>query len=180
MWRPLLLDPKQALNIEVLLYWSVFGPVLWAQITHKQSKNNRQDMPTDSDSYILQIRKVNGNIYLRMWPPDATLTILLGAEAFNRSNNKFVSKKCPRWLVPNCTTKPSSVLTSDDHKTPVQIKYGTLSVVKELPNCPQSPVDSESNFQPEGRGFGLRTSHLWHPEARRRKTEILLKRYHGV
>lgn len=45
-----------------------------------------------------------------MWAKDETLIILLSGVYLRTSNNNPVNKKWPKWLVPNCISKPYLVV----------------------------------------------------------------------
>lgn len=49
---------------------------------------------------------------------DDTNTILEGALFFNLGKSNSVRRECPKWLVPICVSKPSSVRPSGQHITP--------------------------------------------------------------
>lgn len=47
-----------------------------------------------------------------------TMTMRLGADFFSKSRRQLVRRKCPRWLTPNCISKPSSVVHLGHIMTP--------------------------------------------------------------
>lgn len=56
--------------------------------------------------------------YLLLCIIDDTKTILAGALFFNLGKSSSVRRACPKWLVPICISKPSSVRPSGQHITP--------------------------------------------------------------